>query len=296
MSLSAPRVLYGIHSIAPYNRSTGVPYGILKVLASSTVSLSGEQTELFGGSSPYAWAAEDANITAEMALNFKEYPDFVFELFLGKAPTSNSAESTGNVSTIANKNGTSAVNATTGIASVAATGSDEGDLKFGRYVVVVLSGGVTVDVYCLSDVDFDRGTDGDYLTDSLKIAEAITISDTGGTTALADYGLTFTGGSGTVAMTEGDTATFEVRPVNTASMTVSIGASTDVRPEFGSVVMAQKRGTGEMFEIDAVRCKAFGLPLGFNEKEFSTAEQTVKMLYDSELNKVFDIRYVKPSS
>ena len=100
----ATRNFFGIHSVTPYNRDTYVPYGgSLKVLESSSLSLTGETIDLLGGSSKYPWASEDGSITAEMALSFSEFPDFVFELFLGNAPTTNAAEASGSVGTITNK-------------------------------------------------------------------------------------------------------------------------------------------------------------------------------------------------
>lgn len=294
MALSNPRTIFGIHSITPYNRTTGEFYGTSKVLSSSTFSLSGEVIELFGGSSKYSWQNEDSTISAELTFAMKEYPDFAMQLFLGKDPTNVAAETAGNVSTIANKSGTSVVNATTGIDSIDVTSADEADLKFGKYVVKVASG-TTVDLYCSSDVDFARGTDGVYDNDLLLVEAGITISDSGGTTAVADYGLEFTGGSGTVLMVVGDTATFEVRPINTAALTATFGGTSDVYPEFGCLVYAQMQGSGRMLEIDVLRCKAIGMPIGFSANEFSEAEITCKCSYDSTANAVFKMREVEIS-
>lgn len=292
MGLSQPRNIFGIHSVSPYNRTTGLPYGILKVLDSSSLSLTGETIPLMGGSNKYAWAVEDGAITGEMSLNFSQYEDFVFELFLGKAPTANSAETAGNVSTLTNKNGTSLVSATTGIASIAATSADEADLKFGRYVLKAASA-TTFDVYALSDVDFSRGTDASYQNDALKVNASPYTVTSGGTTAIPELGLTITGGSGTIGMTTGDTATFQVRPINTKSMTVKIGGSADSTfPEFGCIAIAQKRGTQEMFEADVFRCKAAGLPIGFEMNAWSKAEVKVNVFYDSARDGVFELRSV----
>ena len=296
MSLPDPRAFFGIHSFAPYNRSTGVFYGILKVLGSSSLSLAGETVDLLGGSSKYPFAVEDAAITAEMNLRFSQYEDFLFELFLGNAVTTNAAESAGDVSTIANKNGTTAVNATTGIASIAAKSSSETDLKFGKYLLKVVSGGTDVDVYLSTDLDLARGTDGEYSSKLLKVAAGVTIPNTGATVDITGHGITITGGSGTVAMTVDDTAEFEVRPINTESTEVVIGATTDVFPEWGAFLYGQKRGNGEMVEIDCYRCKAIGMPLGFEQNTWSEAEVTAKVFYDSARNGVFKLRHVKPST
>lgn len=294
MSLSAPRVIFGVHSVTPYKRADGLPYGILKVLGGSSLSLAGELIGLNGGSSKYEWAVEDGRITAEMSLKVKEYPDFLFELFLGKAPTANSAEASGNASTLTNKKGSSVMVGTTGIASVGVKSGSEADLKFGKYVVKAVSS-TTVDVYFSSDADINRGTDGEYQNDALKItASALTITTSSAVT-IPNFGLELTGGSGTIGMTTNDTATFEVRPINDKSMTVTIGATTDEFPEFGAIVMAQKRGNQEMFEIDCLRCKGIGMPLGFEEVAYSEAEIKIKAFYDSTQNAVFKLRHVTPT-
>lgn len=291
----ATRNFFGIHSVTPYNRDTYVPYGgSLKVLENSSLSLAGETIDLLGGSSKYPWASEDGSITAEMSLSFSEFPDFVFELFLGNAPTTNAAEATGAVSTITNKNGTSVVSATVGIASVAATSADEADLKFGTYVAYAKTA-TDITLYLLSDVDKGRGTNA-TLTASMVVADDITIPNTGGTIADAALGLEFTGGSGTVGMTIGDTAYFDVRPINSESMTVTIGASSDqIFPEFGAIVMGQKRGNQEMLEIDIFRCKSAGMPLNFQRNAWSAAEVNIKVLYDEDLDGIFDMTFVKPT-
>ena len=87
MSLSEPRAIFGVHSVSPYDRDTGEFKGILKVLGSSTVTLAGELIKLNGGSNKYAWAVEQGLISAETTLKTREYPNFLYELFLGKIPT-----------------------------------------------------------------------------------------------------------------------------------------------------------------------------------------------------------------
>jgi hypothetical protein len=296
MALSDPRIIFGVHSVSPYSRTTGEFYGILRVLGGSSLSLSGELIKLNGGSNKYPWAVEDGLITAEMSLKVKEYPDFLFQLFLGKAPTAvNTPDTDGTVSTVTDKYGTSIVDASTGLASVIViptTGA--ADLKFGKYVLKATSDD-DLNIYCASNIDFARGTDEDYDDDLLLVGTAA-IGDSGATTDVASLGLRFTAGSGSTAFVTGDTATFEVQPPFTKSMSVNIGANSDVFPEFGAILLAKKRGNLEMMEIDAVRCKGVGLPLGFEENAFSEAEIKVECFYDSTLNKVLSIRHCSPSS
>src|SRR4051812_48627743 len=102
--LSDPRGIFGVHSATFYNRTTGLYYGTLKVLDSSSLSITGSGVELMGGSSKFAWAVEDGEMKVEVSLKFSQFEDFLFEVFLGKAPTANSAETSGNCSTLTNKN------------------------------------------------------------------------------------------------------------------------------------------------------------------------------------------------
>lgn len=298
MPLSAPRSIFGIHSVSPYRRNDGTFYGELRVLENSSIGLTSELISLQGGSNKFDWSTEVGAMTAEMTLSFSEYPDFVFELFGGNVPTSNAAEALGSVTTLTDKLGT-VVDATTGIASVDIIASSEADLKFGKYVVKVISS-TTVDVYYSSDADIGRGANGEYQTDDLKITvSALTVPGTGGTVTIPNFGLELTGGSGTVDFTTagavGDTATFEVRPQNSGSMDVTIGQLSDQNfPEFGAIVMAAKQGDGQMVEIDALRCKAAGLPIGLARNAYSPAEVTVKLMYDSVLDGVFKMRHVEP--
>lgn len=292
--LSDPRVIYGVHSFSPYKRTDGKFYGTAKVVKGTNLSLEGELVELVGGSQKYPFAVEEGAIKSEVSFKFSQYEDFLIELFLGKAPTSNSAEASGNVSTLTNKLGTSAQKATTGIASIAAKSGSEADLKFGKYVVVVASA-TTVDIYFSSDADISRGNAGAYQNDALKVTATPLTVPSGTTVDVPNFGLQLTGGSGTIGMTTGDTATFEVRPINTGSMTVIVGGASDSFPEFGCILMAQKRGNQEMTEIDLFRCKGAGLPIGFDAKAFSEADVKVKIFYDSAKNGVFEIRTVKAS-
>lgn len=295
MGLSDPRALFGVHSFSPYSRTTGEFYGTVKVLKSSSLKLEGELIELMGGSSKYSWATEDGAISSEMSLKFAQYEDFLFQLFLGSTPTANTAEATGNVSTLTNKKGTSLKDATTGVASVSALSGSEADLKFGKYVIKVVSP-TTVDVYLSSDADIGRGSDAAYQNDALKITASPLTIVSGADTNVPNTGLKLTGGSGTIGMTAGDTATFEVRPVNSGSMTVTLGSvANQIFPEFGAIVMAQKRGNQEMFEIDVYRAKGAGMPINFDYNAFSEAEVKVKLIYDSVKDGIAGIRTVKPA-
>jgi len=291
MALSNPRILYGVHSVSPYSRTTGLPYGMLRVLAGSTFEMSGDQQTLFGGSFRFPWAVENGEINATLTINTKEYPDFLFTLFLGKAPTSIASDTSGDVSGLANVSGVSLFDASTGIATATIESGEEADLKFGKYIIKYVSA-TTVDVYLLSDVDANRGTDIAYVDDALKItASALTITSSTAV-SIPNTGVELTGGSGTIALVAGDTAEFMVLPIHTGGMEVSIGGSADEFLEFGAILMSSKRATGELFEIDVYRAVGNGLSLGADEKAFSESSITATAFYDSAKNAICKIRAI----
>lgn len=294
MALSDPRIVYGVHAFTPYSRTTGLPYGTSKVLESSNFSITGELNALNGGSSKFPWAIEEANVTAELQLKVKQVEDWMFELFLGKAPTLVDTPDTGGEVTTLTSKVAGVFSATVGVASVGLKAGASADVKFGKYVVKYVSA-TTVDVYAMNDLDFNRGTDKTFENDLLKItASALTIA-TATAVEVPGFGIELTGGSGTIALVAGGTATFEVLPPFTKSMSVTVGGSSDTFPEFGALMVAQQRSNGEMFEVDAFRCKGSGLPIGFTEKEFGQPEIAAQAFYDSAKNGVAKFRWVQPS-
>lgn len=295
MGKSNPRIIFGVHGASPYNRASGEFYGELSVLGGSSVTLTGELQKLNGGSLKYPWAVEDGLITAELSLKIKEYADFLFELFLGKAPTVAGVDAAGSVSVPEDKTGVSMMDPVTGIGSVIvipSTGAP--NLKFGKYVLKAASA-TTVDVYASSSIDFAHGTQESFENDLLLVHAAASVLDTAGTTDLATLGLQIVGGSGTVALVVGDTAVFEVKPPSSKSMEVVIGGASDVFPEFGVMLYAKKRGNNEMFELDVYRCKAVGMPFGLEENAFSEGEIKGEAFYDADKNGIMKIRSISPS-
>lgn len=288
MALKKPRTIFGVHSITPYNRVTGLPYGMARVLQGSTLTLEGDTVKLMGGSNKFAWQSEDGDINASLAFTMSEYPNWLFELFTGATVTEGTAEASGNVANFGNKNGSSVV-AAAGL--IAPTITTVGDAKFGKYVLKAVTS-TKVELYALSDADFSRGTDGEFENDLLKIDEWDSISASGNH-AVPGFGITLHAGASATALVEGDTAVFDIRPVNTFNRTVKIGGIADSAPEFGCIVMAQKQGSGALFEIDLFKCKSIGFALGADRKVFAQSEKTVDALYDSEKDGVFTLREVE---
>ncbi len=289
MSLSNPRTVFGVHTVTAFRRSDGVPYGMARVLQGSTFKLEGDVIELQGGSNKFSWAVEDGDITAELAFTVSEYPNWLFEVFGGKAPTQGSAETSGNVTAMVDKNGTTVVGATGFLAAI--TVGTAADLKTGRYVFKA-TGPAAGDLYCMSNVDFGRGTSVDFTDDTLKVA-SLTAIGSGSTHVITGHGITLVAGASAGAMTVGDTATFEVRAVNTVNRLVKLGGIADVFPEFSAVVYAQKNASGAVFEIEIYKAKAIGVGLGAERKQFGQNEYTAKASYDSVADGICMIREVE---
>jgi hypothetical protein len=284
MPLSQPSVVFGVHSFTPTSREDGMPYGPeARVLQGSTFNLSGDTIELFGGSNKYSWAIEDGDVTAELSFSVSEYPNWLFLLFGGKAPTVNAAEASGFVSPVENKKGSSVV-AATGLLA-AATTTTAANLKSGKYVVRATAADA-FKVYALSDVDFGRGAALDFLDDTMEIAAFTGVAGEGSTHEIVGLGITLVTGASAAAFVEGDTAEFTVRAINAKSRSVVIGGAADTSPEFAAVLYAQKSGLGAVFEIEVFRLKALGLSLGAERKAYSQNDYTAKAAYDSIKNGV----------
>lgn len=293
--LSAPRILFGVHSISPYSRADHTPFGILKVIGSANMALQAAVEQLYGGSNKFSWAAESKTISADIACKVKAYPGFLFTQFLGGTVTDNAAEAAASVTALTNVKGTSVFSATTGIATIDVKSGSSAKVKFGKYVVVAADT-THVNVYAMSDLDFARGTADSYQNDALKINTSPIAITSATAVDIANTGLEFNGGSGTIGMTAGDTCIFSSRPINSGSSDIIIGNAITALPAFGAVILAQKRATAEMFEVEAFNCIGSGFPIPLDEFAFSVTELKMTCIYDSANDAVFKIRSVVPST
>ena len=289
MALSSNRIVYGIHSMSPYRRSDYLPYGTLKVIGGGTLSLSAEFEDLFGGSNKFAWASEAKTIASEFTSTVKSYPDFMFELYMGASVSATAASATGSiVDALANKNGTSVVDATTGIASAGIKSGSEADLKDALYVVKAVSA-TTVDVYAMTDIAFDKGTDIVFEDDALKITASPLTITAATPVEVPNTGIELTGGSGAIALTTNDTAWYRVAAGHGGVSEINIGQSTTTFAEHGIVALGAKRADGSLFEIEMYKAVGAGFPIALEETVFSIPELTIKLLYDEVLNSVAKI-------
>lgn len=292
MSFGYNRINYGIHSICPYRKSDGKPYGILKVLGGGTLTMQSEFEELFGGSNKYAWAVEAKTISTEWNATVKSMPDFMFELFLGATVETIAASATGTVGDFANVKNATVLHATTGIATVTPKSGGAADLKDGIYVVVAVSA-TTVDIYALTDIEFKKLGATNFLTyqDELQKINATPLTIVASTaTEIVGLGVELNGGSGTIGMTVGDTARFSVRSPHAGVSKIQIGGSGTVFPEHGQLCLSQKRSNGDTFELEIWSAVGSGFPIPFEEQAFAIPELAMKIVQDSSKDMVAEIR------
>ncbi len=270
-------IIYGIHSVCILNRDAGflpVEGGYMEILGNANFNQAIESMNLTGGSSLDPYAVENGIRTTEFSMTVRQFNKGQFEKFAAALSSSTAASTTGTVGSILNTKGTSVFDATTGVASVAATSSDEGDLKEGTYFIKAMSA-TTINLYMTTDIDFLEGTDVQFQDQALKLlASDLTVPGTGGTVAAPDFGLTFTGGSGTVAMTTDDVAVFEVSREHGGINKYTIGNVGQLPEYVGLEFYSQKQADGTKWKIRLPKVKISGLPLNFNEKAFSEAEVT----------------------
>lgn len=287
MGASYQPIAYGIHSCACFRTSDGLPYGIFKVLGSGSLTLSSEFNELFGGSSKVPWAVEAGNISTEWTLSVKTLDGFLFELFLGGDLTATTASASSVASDLENIKGTSVEKDTTGIGSISVT--TEADAKDAVYIVEAVSA-TTVDVYALTDIDFTRGTDLSYVDEKLKITASPLTITTGTAVVVPNTGVSLTGGSGTIAMTVGDTARFRVTTPHAGVNSIKIGSATTTFPEHRQLCLGQKRANGDTFEIELFRVNGSGFPIPLSEGEFAIPELSMRLVRDEDEDAVGTVR------
>ena len=292
--LENPRTLFGVHSVCFYDRSNRLPIAFLRVLGNCNINLTPEFTDLAGGSQMMPWDSEPSAIDSEASLTAREYPIEAMELLLAGEKTEYTENADGRIDVVENVKGESIIKADTGIATITVTdpdGSDEDggevDLKEGEYVIKAVSA-TTVDLYALTDANFNRGESKAFLDNTLKITESPISITTAGECKVPGYGVTLNGGSGTIALTIGDTARFTVRRPSVKGFRVIVGQTGANFPEVGVLMCGQLQGNGGLTWVDVYRVKAAGMPVNFEEKGYSEWSITLKILYDAAKNGAFE--------
>jgi len=234
--------LFGIDYAIPYDRVTFQPLGVFQVIQEFNYEPVREIKKLEGGNAPGSFGAESGARENPLNMLLREFPEFALTEFEGASKTDNAAEASGNVGTLTNSKGTSIFDAVTGIASVAIDSTNQANAPFGRVAIVGTSTPAVVDIYVAG-----RPEKG-FVADGGKIAEAVTIVAST-PTVVADIGLEFTGGSGTIGMTEGDVAYLDVRGPNAGNSITVVGAGSEIR-EVGMMGVYPKRSDGSLVYVD----------------------------------------------
>jgi hypothetical protein len=276
MSLNNNITSFGVYQVVFSDYNNPSIKGSGKILGDFTPETTQELVDLRGGSSPYPWGSAPGEAEASISVTIKQYDKNVLRFLNpyidGAIVEDPDGDTGGYVSTIQNILGTSVVDATTGIASIAVDGATKDELAYGEYIAKAVDA-TSIDLY----VDTDLSGKAPYINDDLKINDTpIIIPGTGGTVTYK--GVTFTGGSGAIAMTPGDLAKFSVRPVNTYLMQNIIG-KVGANPKEFSLMVAAEVLNDRIRVVRYPRCICGGGGnLKFPYKEWATIETTIKIL------------------
>jgi hypothetical protein len=273
---------FGIHSIMLLDRDNGFkPFknGYLPIIGGLTLTTSQEDVELKGGSNAGAWAIENGDRADEISFTVRQLSAAMVTEASGAILTELAASATGSItSSLINTKGTSILNGTTGIASVSIKAGSEADLKAGVYWVEAITT-TTVNVYGSTDIDFiSNGADVSFQNDEYELlASDVTVTASTAST-LTGLGLEITGGSGTIGMTVGNIASFQVAPAHGGIESYSIGES-GVFPSYVALIAyGQKTAEGDIFQVRIPKVKLSGLPINMTEKAFFETEVTGRLV------------------
>lgn len=285
---------FGIEYVIPYKIGSKDPYGIFRVMQELTVERAREGVNLVGGNPDGAWAQEAGEPTNPLSLVLREYPDFAFTTFEEGVQTDNTAaEASGNFGTIANTLGTSIFDATTGVASIAAKVGKEANIPFGRLVLKGTADPTKVDIYLVGK---PKG-DGAFLNDLGLVAEAVTIAGTGGSTDVDVLGITITGGSGAIALVDGDVAVLDVRGANFGNVITSVGSKPNIK-NMGMLAVLPELSDGSLTYIDFHKVSMpSGIPFSGIYREWAEFTLTGEVLIDPcNNNNLYTLYRIKPEN
>lgn len=288
------RYSFGIHSIGAVNRSTGLPYGMIATVGDCSVNIEASSVDLRGGSILGARATEQTEIDYNVGYNVRSWPDWLFTVNFGATVSTTAASaSTGTVSALVNYLNTSVFDASTGVATATLKSGEAANMKFNHYIVVAAST-TTVDVYTTSNFDFTRGTDLFFDDNTLKITTSALTIATSSAVEIPGTGIELTGGSGTIGMTAGDVAVFEVAPPHNGISDIQMGALGSLPPEHELWLFGKKRASGECMSIRCFKAQCVsGGSIPMSMSDFAATDFTIKLLYDDTYQRYFDIRYLK---
>lgn len=272
--------LFGAKAIIAYNRKTLKPLGIYRAITTMEFTREQEAVTLEAGHHNGPHAVEAGAVANGITGTIMEFPNFSFtELDNATQEDITGEDTSGVTENLANKNGTSAFDATTGIASVSVITNSESLLPFGRIVLVVASV-TTVDVYLLGDTASGEIPVTNELT---LLAAGVAIPGTGGTIDIPAFGLTLTGGSGSIGMTVDDTAVFDSRPANSLTTKITMADNSDIKL-VGMVFVWPKSAEGRQTIVDFPKVSISGMSFNGNTRAFAETEFSGIPLIDVDSN------------
>ncbi len=267
-------MMVGLTNIAIVDRTTKELEAMFKVTDGGNI----DKGETFvvgkGGADIDACTADIVDSNDPLTVTVKEFSDEALENIWRNA-SSESVNAAGAVTTLTNLTGTSAVDAATGMASIAATAAGVG-LKEGKYIVKVVSA-TTVDIYGYTGFDTLNLAD----EETGKVNSAVyTIVDTGATVDVTELAVTITSGSGTVLMVVDDTAEFTVNKIGTTT-TFPIGGESN--KEYKEVWFFYQESTGRTLGYYRwYKCLVARGALSTPIKDYGTMEMTIIPTRDSD--------------
>ena len=281
MAQSQPVGVYGLWSVMLLDYVSKMPIAMTKVAGEFTIPFSFDLEDFVGGGEKFVLDSEPKYAKADTTFAFKQFDKQLFQYLSGANVTTHAAELTGAVTTLTNAKGTSLMVATTGIASVGLTSAATADLKAGRYIVQATSAS-SVDVYATTDADFSAvftgGADLSYVDDTYKITKTPLTITTGAPTVVPNLGVSLTGGSGTIALTVGDTAYFDVRPANIGAETIIVGKQNTFIKRMGLVAVSQPKSNGEVLTVYCPKVQASGFDISLKEYSWAGTSPKLKIL------------------
>lgn len=281
---------FGIHNVTFKDNLDPTYWGMATILGSAEADLKQELIKLEGGSAPVPFGAAPGRATGEIVLPIRQFDKqilrFVAPWVDGSEVEDADGEAGGSTTTIINAKGTSVVDATTGVASIAVDSATDTTLAAGNYKIVA-TGAATFDIY----IDTDVSGKVEYEDSDLKINDsAITLPGTGGTVVY--QGIEFTGGSGSIALVTGDIATFSVNPINTYLLTSYTGKTGACLREFSLTIYGECVG-GRIRTVTYPRCVASAdKDIKFLEKEWASMEVTVQVLKPATVDYVSESKFI----
>jgi len=277
MSIEKVRDFFGIKYLIPYNLTTKKPLVVLRAVGEVSFENSVEAKRLTGGHAEAPFDVEYGQPEPSMTGVAREYPAELFQIMETVTVTENDAEASGALAASpTNAQGTSIIGATNGITTLGVTTA--ADLIFGQYVLVA-TGAQELDLHI-------NGLASEFDNIEARVVEGISTT-VAGSVAIAGTGITLTV-VGTPNYTIGDTAYVDVRPINTGSTSILVGAGT-APSNFGVRCIFPRKSDGVLHYIDVFNVAARGMSWKGVSREFSEFEFNWSPLARSSDGAVYEI-------